>query len=65
MGFGAVEIEKFSLEFFLIGDRMVASSDVTENSFVLHVERGAVPIPNMYRLMGLACVLFEVRPFEG
>ena len=43
---------------------MVASSHVTENSFVLYVERGAVAIPNMYRLVGLACVLFDVWPFE-
>ena len=64
VGFGALKIEIFSLDFFLIGDRMVASSHVTENSFVLHLERGALPIPNMYRLMGLACVLFDVRPFE-
>ena len=64
MGFGALEIEKFSLDFFFIVDRMVASSDVTEDSFVLHVERGAVPIPNMYTFMGLTCVLFDVWPFE-
>jgi len=64
VGFGAMEIEKFSLEFSFIGDPMVASSYVTENSFVVHVERGTVPIPNMYRLMGLACVLFDVWPFE-
>jgi len=65
VGFSALEIEKFSLDFLFIGHWMVASSDVRENSFVLHVERGAVPIPNMYRLIGLTCVLLEVWPFEG